>query len=106
MSKTTVPPVLLSPTDAAARIGVTVAELVAWVRRHRYEFTARAVGGKPGDRGRNRWGLTEAQLTAVLRGQARRFEEPKPETTADAPRVSAASPDGKSRLRKGRGARL
>jgi hypothetical protein len=60
---------VLRPAEAAARLGLTVPGLVALLRRYRYKFTELSPGGRPGDRGRNRWGLTEGQLQAILRGQ-------------------------------------
>ncbi len=95
----TVPPLVLSPAAAAARLGTHVAGLVALLRRGRYRWTEIAPGGKPGDRGRSRWGLTEEQLQAILRAQERQFPEPVPTTTVAAP--SPYSPDGRSRLRRG-----
>ena len=99
------PPAILRPCEAADRLGLTVPGLVALLRHYRYKFTELAAGGRPGDRGRNRWGLTEAQITAILRGQERGFREPEPKAPADMPRVSAVSPDGKSRLQRGRASR-
>jgi hypothetical protein len=90
---------VLSPSEAAARLGLPVQGLVSIIRRHHYDYTELALGGRPGDRGRNRWGLTEAQLQKILDGQARHYAQPEPEQAA--PRPSAASPDGRSRLRGG-----
>jgi hypothetical protein len=98
-------PDILEPGVAAARLGVSVPTLVAILRKHRYHFTELAIGGKPGDRGRFRWGLTEPQLQTIIRGQERGFVEPKPAVEASAPPMSPASPDGRSRLRRGRLAR-
>ena len=98
-------PAILPPSEAAFRLGLTVPGLVALIRRYRYKFTELAPGGRPGDRGRNRWGLTEEQLRGILRGQERGFRDPEPEPAPETPRVSALSPDGKSRLRKGRAER-
>jgi hypothetical protein len=92
-------PVVLAPAEAAFRLGLSVASLVAIIRRHRYRFTELSAGGKPGDRGRNRWGLTEAQLDAIVRGQERGYVEPVRTAGPSAP--SPMSPDGRSRLRKG-----
>ena len=93
MPETTAPKMILSPTDAAERIGVPVPELVAIIRRHRYGFTELKPGGRPGDPGRKRWGLTHAQVDAIVTGQARAVrEEPKPEATAAArPRPAGES---------------
>jgi hypothetical protein len=98
-AKTPATPAVLNPSEAAARLGLPLKNLVAIIRRHRYSYTEIAPGGRPGDRGRNRWGLTEAQLAAILRGQSRHFVQPEPEKAE--PRPSAASPDGRSRLRGG-----
>lgn len=101
-------PAVVSPGYAAERLGIPVSGLVAIIRRHKYFFTELAPGGKPGDRGRNRWGLTGDQLAAILRGQERGFREPEPPKTE--PNKSPFSTDGKSRLRPvvkrgGKGAR-
>src|SRR5690348_3699806 len=92
---------VLSPGEAAARLNMTVPNLVALIRKYRYRFTEIAVGGRPGDRGRNRWGLTEEQLEAITRGQERVFRESDPAQPTPLLR-SAVSPDGISRLRRGR----
>lgn len=102
-------PDVMSPAAASARLGVTEAGLVALLKEYRYPWTELAPGGRPGRRGRAGWGLTEDQYLTVLRGQAHRFEAP-PVVQGRPPEVptpsgSAASPDGKSRLRKGRGVR-
>lgn len=89
---------ILPPAEGAARLGIPVPELVAMIRRHRYKFTALKSDGKPGDRGRNRWGLTEEQFSAILRGQARQFREPEPAEAATT--FEPSSPDGRSRLRR------
>lgn len=101
VSSKAVTPAILSPSHAAARLGIPVPGLVALIRRGRYLFTEIAPGGRHGDRGRSRWGLTEARLQKIIDGQQRGFREPEPEPAAVPVRVSA-SPDGKLRLRKGR----
>jgi len=91
-------PRIVHPALAAARLGITTAGLVVLIRTYRYQFTELRPGGKPGDKGRNRWGLTEAQFDKILDGQRREF---KPvETTEDQTRngKSPYTPDGKSRL--------
>ena len=97
-------PAVISPSDAARRLGLPVPGLVALIRTYRYTFTELSPGGRPGDRGRNRWGLTEAQFQAIVRGQERGFL-PSERAATNAATPSAASPDGKSRLRRGRGAK-
>lgn len=99
MSPRTIIPAVFAPAEAAAKIGIPVGALVAILRRHRYPFIEIHPGGKPGDRGRNRWGMTAEQIEAVLKGQKRQFE-PEPAGEPAASRVSAVSPDGKSRLRR------
>lgn len=89
-----------TPGEAARQLGLSTSDLVAIIRRHRYSFTEIKPGGKPGDRGRNRWGLTDAQLDAIVRGQERGFAPPEPETI---PSPSKASPAGQSLLRRGKG---
>lgn len=96
---TKAPPLVHGPSVAAERLAVSVPGLVAIIRKYRYEFTELAPGGKPGDRGRRRWGLSEAQLSRILDGQARQFApEPASEPTADD--YAAVAPDGVSRLRR------
>lgn len=97
-AKTTSKPDVISRSEAAARLGLRTPGLVALIRKYRYGFTELAPGGKPGDRGRNRWGLTEAQLQAIIRGQSRQFTQPDPESSR-APISTPLSPDGRSRLR-------
>src|SRR4051794_15365080 len=92
------PEVVIGAPEAASRFGLSVAGLTRLIRHYRYEFTELVPGGKPGDRGRNRWGLTETQVRAILRGQARQFEAPRPEPEPGGEKASAFSPDGKSRL--------
>jgi hypothetical protein len=99
-------PAVMPPAVAAARLGLPVPGLVTLIKTYRYGFTELSPGGRPGDRGRNRWGLTEDQLVAIVRGQDRTFArgaEPASGKPADSG-PSPASPDGKSRLRRGRGA--
>lgn len=103
--KPPVAPDVLEPGAVAARLGVSVPTLVAILRKHRYKFTELAIGGRPGDRGRFRWGLTEVQLQAIIRGQERGFVEPAAPLADSQPATSPASPDGRSRLRRGRLAR-
>jgi hypothetical protein len=93
-------PLVHGPSEAADRMGLTVAGLVALIRARRYPFTELRPGGRPGDRGRNRWGLTDAQIVAILRGQERVPPDPSPPPAGPA-RVSPVAPDGKSRLRRG-----
>lgn len=69
-------PLVLAPSAAAARLGVSVASLVTLVRHYGYAFTELALGGRPGDRGRGRWGMTAAQIVSVVRGQARAVAKP------------------------------
>jgi hypothetical protein len=99
MSAKTTTPLIVPPGDAAARLGTDVPGLVAIIRRGRHRWTELKPGGKPGDRGRNRWGLTEEQLRVILRALERGFPEPAPPTGSPVP--SALSPDGRSRLRRG-----
>lgn len=99
MSGTVVSTAIITSTEAAARLGLTGAQLLAIIRQYRYPFTEIKPGGKPGDKGRNRWGLTEDQIRTILRGQERAFRGPDPEP--ELPNYSAASPDGISRARRG-----
>ncbi len=99
MSSPAVTPLILQPGEAAARLGLTRADLVAIIRRRQYGFTEIKPGGKPGDRGPNRWGLTEAQIAAIVRGQAKVLPDPAGSDKPDRiPASTNLSPDGKSRL--------
>lgn len=89
-----------SGAEVAAMLGVSSETLLGWMRLGRYPFTQLKPGGKPGDRGPNRWGMTRAQVDAMVRGQARQLPEPVV-AEAEARLVSALSPDGVSRLRRG-----
>lgn|GEM_PF-4260765 len=104
MSDETQTQAIVYPTQAATRLGITVPDLVAMIRRNRYRFTEVKPGGKPGDRGRNRWGLTEAQLDAIVRGQERKWVEPKP--LDPAPAYNNESPDGRTRIPANRRTRM
>lgn len=90
-------PLIYGPGQAADALGLPVPTLVAILRRCRYPFTELSAGGKPGDRGRGRWGLSRDQLRTVIEGQARGWAEPTP--SAARPTHTAASPDGVRRLR-------
>jgi hypothetical protein len=91
---------ILTPGEAAVRLGIEERTLVGVIRRGRHTFTELVPGGKPGDRGRGRWGLTGRQLDTILRGMERRLPEPQPKPTTAL--SSLVSPDGRSRLRRGR----
>jgi hypothetical protein len=94
---------VLTPGEAAERLGIGVPQLVDIIRRGRYAFIELRPGGKPGDRGRGRWGLTHKQLDAILRGMERRLPDLSPPEAAGRAAPSPESPDGKSRLRAARG---
>jgi hypothetical protein len=102
MSATSEECIILTPPQSAAMLGVSVHILVELLRLGGYPFTDLSPGGKskPWGRGRKTWGLTRAQLDAVVAGQARRFP-----TKATAPAVSSGSVlypghDGINRLRR------
>lgn len=80
---------VLQPGDAAARLGIGVPQLVRLIRHYRYAYTELVPGGRPGDVGRGKWGLTEPQLEAIVRGQARAFAAP-PGRAALAPTATRA----------------
>jgi len=93
-------PDVMTPRQAAARLNITVPRLVVLMRKRKALFTELAPGGQPGDRGRNRWGLTERQfqkLVAASELQMPDLETPQPTG------FSAFSPDGRSRARRGPG---
>ena len=89
---------VVSPGIAARRLGIPTGDLTAIIRRGGYRWTEIKPGGKPGDRGPNRWGLTEAQLQAIIRGQERGFVTPQGPEEAKA---HDQSPGGVSRVRMG-----
>lgn len=105
MSKETVSEIL-SPGEVAKRMGITTADLVAMIRRHRYDFTEIKAGGKPGDRGKRRWGLTESQAAAISRGQRRTPPDPNAQVDSREPARTTLSPDGKSRIPRAGRARM
>lgn len=93
-------PRILAPSEAAARLTLPVPGLVRLIRQYRYKFTELVPGGKPGDRGHHRWGLTEKQIDAIERGQERVLGDPRLIDDGK-PKLSPISPDGTSRLRRG-----
>lgn len=97
---------VLAPGEAASQLGISVPALVALVRRHRYDYTELVHGGRPGDRGRNRWGLTPDQVRAIVRGQARQLPLPPRDPPPASPTPSALPCAGPSRLRRGPGCGL
>jgi hypothetical protein len=93
-------PRVMSPAEAREATGLSIAEIVATIRTHRLAFVARRPGGRPGDRGRNRWGLTPIQAAAVVAARTMREERPEDSTPAAIQaRQAAASPDGVARSR-------
>jgi hypothetical protein len=93
-----------TPEECAAMLGgITVKKLVKILKAGGYAYTSLMPGSTPWGRGRQVWGLTDDQLGAVLRGQAKRF--PSPEEATSANRTSglrALGWDGVSRLRRSR----
>ena len=91
-------PLVMPPGTAAARLGLPVDRLVRLIRHYRYAWTELAPGGRPGDVGRGRWGLTEAQFEAIVRGQARTFaaqpESDGPASRGPSPRTVLRPPPG------------
>jgi hypothetical protein len=94
------PQLIYRPGEAAAMLGMTVAALVTLIRRYRYTYREVRPDGRPGDRGRNRWGLSADDIGAIVRGQARVLPDPAP-VPEGPPKASPSSPDGRSRLRRG-----
>ena len=74
-----------TPAAAADALGITSSQLITLLRFHRYPFTEIAIGGRPGDRGRGRWGLTLDQIRAIARGQSRQFADQPDASAGDAP---------------------
>ena len=66
-------PEVLTPGECAASLGVPVPVLVEILREYRSPWTELRPGGRPGDRGRGRWGMTPGQLRDLIAGQERRF---------------------------------
>ena len=96
------------PSEAAAILGgISVATLIALLKAKGYPYTELKPGATPWGKGRQTWGLTDDQLATIVAGQARRH--PLPTASGDgastAPRIPGLpGHDGKSRLRRGRGA--
>jgi hypothetical protein len=96
-----------SPDDAASHLRISVPTLISVLKVGGYSFTSLSAGEKPWGRGRRSWGLTAAQLQAVMDGQTRQL--PRPDAgkqagqfgseTKGLPRVLPGW-DGKSRVRK------
>ena len=95
-------PKVLKPSEAAALLGLPVRTLSLLIREKGYPFTSLAPNGRPGLRGVSSWGLTAAQLAAIVEGQQERFT-PRPEAGQTKPRADAVPrwtpPGGKSRLK-------
>lgn len=102
MKALVVAPRVLSPGESAERMNTSPRKLATLIRRYQYEFTELVPGGKPGDRGRNRWGLTEAQLATIIEKQARGYQPPAEPAVTVTPGPTSESPDGVSRLHIGR----
>jgi hypothetical protein len=94
-----VAPRVLLPRDCARALGTDVPALVSLLKQYRYPFTELVPGGKPGQRGGRRWGLTPAQLDAVVRAQERQFEPP-PEGDEQAAGGSSLPPGHQRLVRK------
>lgn len=90
---------VMSPSECEEVSGLSVETLSLLIRARGYLFTSRRPGGQPGDRGRGRWGLTPAQLAAIVAGEQRRFR-PDPEDAAKSSAPKCAPPGGKSRIRR------
>jgi hypothetical protein len=96
------------PTEAASRLGgISVATLIALLKANGYAYTSLSPNAKPWGRGRQLWGLTDAQIAAIAEGQARRHPSPGsgdvvPERTRALPGLAALGHDGKSRIRRPR----
>lgn len=80
---------VMTPAQAAERLQCSTHVLTRIVMTQGYAYTS--LGGRPGDRGRNRWGLTPPQFRAILAGQAKRLELPSTRS-ARAPREVVSAP--------------
>jgi hypothetical protein len=85
---------VFSPGAVAERLGISPAALVSLMRNHHYEFVQLRDGGRPGDRGLGRWGMTAAQVRKLQRHQGYTFP-------GDPTDFCEASPDGIRRARRG-----
>lgn len=98
-------PELLTPAEAAARLGISPRRLVEILKAGGYNFVdlTAGQGAKPWGRGRKSWGMTPAQVGAVIDGLTRSFPKPDEPAPAGAPKAAPAGlaafgHDGKSRL--------
>ena len=82
---------------AAMRLRISTDNLVAHHPSERLPLDGDQGAGKPGDKGKNRWGLTEDQFQAIIRGQVRGFATPR---EPEAVKAAGPAPGGVSRLRK------
>mgnify|MGYP000869372497 CR=1 FL=1 len=95
-------PRVYSPREAAELSGVSVEVLSREILTHRYPYIALKPGARPGDRAKNRWGLTVEQLSAIVEGL--KVHPPTPEAEKLRAMAAAATswtpPGGKSRVKK------
>jgi hypothetical protein len=91
---------VLCPSEAAARLGVSVPVLRDLIKRHKAEFVQQLDGHGPDvvKRGAPGWGMTEAQVAALLEAMACRLQTP--DAPAAVKLVPVCGLDGKKRLRK------
>jgi hypothetical protein len=99
------------PEECARRLGgISVAMLIALLKDGRYGFTMLKAGHKPWGRGRQFWGMTDEQISTVIRGQERFHAAPTqvamspdvPSLVITRPRAINSRPtgsDGKTRLK-------
>lgn len=97
-------PRIHEPGEVARTLGMRREDLNALMIERGYPFFSRKSGGRPGDRRKGSWGLTDDQVAVIVRGETRVVPKAEPEGR-DRGAASPASPDGKSRL-GGRRSRL
>jgi len=100
-------PEFYSPDEAAERLHISRASLVALLKSGGHAFTSLTPGARPWGKG-HRWGLTGEQLADLLERRARAFPSPQSipvaEAARPAPPKAIPGHDGRSRLKiAGRG---
>lgn len=84
---------VLPPDEVAELLGVTRVKLIRLLKATGGDFTELTPGAEPWGRGRQDWGMTQAQVKALLTKLARKHADPKevlnPTTAGKAPRAAS-----------------
>lgn len=95
-------PKVYSPREAAEMSGVSVDILTREILQRRYSYVALKPGGRPGDRAKNRWGLTAEQIVAIVEGLKVTVPTPESEKLRELAAATSgiALPGGKRRVKQ------